>query len=180
MKWSDVGEWIKKNAGTGAKLIGSLVTGNYPGAIAQGVALISDATGTDDPAEAVEILKNNPDALVRLKELYYRDQESIRQHLQEMHRLTLEDGQAAHSETQKTVRAGDIAADRFVRWTRPGQSWSSLLFAFGYVALDDSPSLEIVLAFLALPYAYAGLRQIGKGVDVISSAFAARKGVSDG
>ena len=39
MNWSDVGSWLKDNAGTGAALVGSLLTGNVPGAVAAGVAL---------------------------------------------------------------------------------------------------------------------------------------------
>ena len=30
MNWTDVGSWIKDNAGTGAALVGSLLTGNVP------------------------------------------------------------------------------------------------------------------------------------------------------
>ena len=39
MSWSKVGEWLKGNTGTGASLVGSLVTGNVPAAIAAGVSL---------------------------------------------------------------------------------------------------------------------------------------------
>lgn len=46
MKWQDVGDWIKRNAGPGAALVGSLVTGNIPGAVAAGVSIVSGATGT--------------------------------------------------------------------------------------------------------------------------------------
>ena len=41
MNWKDVGAWVKKNAGPGAALVGSLVTGNVPGAVAAGVSIIS-------------------------------------------------------------------------------------------------------------------------------------------
>lgn len=30
MEWRDVGDWLKSNAGTGAALVGSLLTGNIP------------------------------------------------------------------------------------------------------------------------------------------------------
>lgn len=165
MDWKGVGDWLKDNAGTGAALVGSLLTGNIPGAIAAGVGLVSSATGTDDPQKALQALQTDPQTMVRLKELAVQDEENIRNHIREMKRLELEDEQKAHHETQETVRAGDRADDRFVRWTRPGQSWVSLVMAGAYVFLSKPPDILILSALLTLPFAYAGLRQIGKGVD---------------
>lgn len=39
--WGKVGGWLKDNAGTGAALVGSLLTGNAPGAIAAGISLVT-------------------------------------------------------------------------------------------------------------------------------------------
>lgn len=168
MNWSDVGNWIKDNAGTGAALVGSLLTGNVPGAVAAGVSLVSGATGTDDPTKALQALQLQPQALVRLKELYNQNEADIRRHLETMERQRLEDKQAEHHEAQETIRAGDRADDRFVRWTRPGQSWASLFASFAYVGLVEKPDVQVLLAWLALPYAYAGLRQLGKLANVVS------------
>jgi hypothetical protein len=165
--WGKVGSWIKDNAGTGAALVGSLLTGNVPGAIAAGVSLVSGATGTDDPDIALQQLQGNPDAIIRLKELAAQEEQSIRRHIEEMHRLNLEDKQKSHSTAQATIQAGDRADDRFVRWTRPGQSWVCLAAAIAYVFYDDSPDLMILGALLTLPWAYAGLRQVGKGIDSV-------------
>ncbi len=169
MSWGVVGNWVKNNAGTGASLVGSLLTGNLPGAIAAGVSMISGATGTDDPVKALGILQSNPESIVKLKELYYKNEESIRNHIEQMHKIALEDEQAAHHETQETVRAGDKAEDPFVRRTRPAQSWLSLIAALFYVFLNDNPDLMILGALLTLPWAYAGLRQMGKGIDSFTS-----------
>ena len=168
-RWSEVGNWIKENAGSGAALVGSLVTGNVPGAIAAGVSLISGSTGTDDPDKALEQLKNNPDALVKLKELYLKNEQSVRNHLENMTRLKLEDEQAQHHEAQLTTRAGDYSDDRLVRWTRPLQSWCSLGFGFFYVANSESIDVYVLSILMALPLSYAGLRQIGKGIDSMQS-----------
>lgn len=165
MNWSSVGDWIKGNAGTGAALVGSLLTGNVPGAVAAGVALVSSATGTNDPASALQTLQNDPATVIRLRELALQNDASIRTHIEAMERLRLEDSAREHEETGKTIRSGDNAEDRFVRWTRPGQSWLSLVVALGYSVSAESPSLELVALLLALPWAYAGLRQIGKGID---------------
>ena len=165
MNWSNVGDWLKGNAGTGAALVGSLLTGNVPGAVAAGVALVSSATGTNDAASALQALQTDPATVIRLRELALQNDVSIRSHIEAMEKMRLEDSAREHEETGKTIRSGDNAEDKFVRWTRPGQSWLSLVTAIVYGVTSPDPSLELVALFLALPWAYAGLRQVGKGID---------------
>ena len=119
MKWSDVGDWLTKNAGPGAALVGSLLTGNLHGAIAAGVSLVSGATGTTDPDQALHALQSNPEAMIKLKELAYRDADSIRQHIRLQEEARLKDEQEAHRQQQETIRSGDNATDEYVRRTRP-------------------------------------------------------------
>lgn len=162
MSWADVGNWLKDNAGSGAALVGSLLVGNIPGAVAAGVSMVSSATGQANPDKVLAALQQDPATVVRLRELASQDEASIREHIRAMAEIEAADLQAEQHETQETIRAGDKAEDRFVRWTRPGQSWLSLFASFGYVAyclnLNREPSLEVLGAFLALPLAYAGLR----------------------
>lgn len=173
MDWSSVGGWIKENAGTGAALVGSLLTGNVPGAVAAGVSLVSGATGTDDPEQALRQLQGNPDALVKLKQLYLENEADVREHIREMKRLELEDAQRSHETTQQTIRNSDNSQYAFVRNTRPGQSWVSLVAALVYVFLHTYKGTQVDIyvlgALLTLPWAYAGLRQIGKGVDSLAA-----------
>jgi hypothetical protein len=169
MNWQDVGNWLKGNAGTGAALVGSLLTGNVPGAVAAGMALVSSATGTTDAAAALQALQTDPATMIRLKELAMQDEASIREHVRAMAEMELLDIQAAHSTTQATIQSGDNAEDSFVRRTRPGQSWLSLFAALAYVFTRDDPSMEIVTLLLTLPWAYAGLRQVGKGIESYTS-----------
>lgn len=175
MDWQAVGQWLKDNAGTGAALVGSLLTGNAPGAVAAGVALVSSATGTADPDKALAALQTDPGTVVKLREFAVQDAENIREHIRKLTELQLQDVQAEQHETQETIRAGDHAEDAFVRRTRPGQSWVSLLAALVYVFAVPSPDTTILGLLLTLPWAYAGLRQIGKGVDALASARAAVK-----
>jgi hypothetical protein len=169
MEWSKVGEWLKGNAGTGASLVGSLLTGNIPGAVAAGVALVASATGSNDPEKALQALQQDPATLVRLRELALQDEANIRAHIQAMTKMELDDIQAAHEATQKTIQSGDNAEDVVVRRTRPLQSWLSLIGALAYVALAPSPDTTILGLLLTLPWAYAGLRQIGKGIDSLKT-----------
>lgn len=175
MEWSDVGDWLKSNAGTGAALVGSLLTGNIPGAVAAGVSLVTSATGQATPEAALSQLQHDPQTVVKLRELANQNEASIREHIRAMTEAELQDKQAEHHETQETIRAGDRAEDRFVRWTRPGQSWASLACAFVYVWAKPDPSGEILMILLALPWAYAGLRQVGHWAEVVSARKAAAK-----
>lgn len=167
MNWSDVGTWLKDNAGQGTALVGSLLTGNVPAAVAAGVALVTSATGAATPDAAMYSLQSDPATVVRLKELYYQNEASIREHVRALTEADLLDKQAEHRETQETIRNADNAEDPFVRRTRPAQSWVSLVASIAYVFTNTEPDVYILGLLLALPWSYAGLRQIGKGIEVV-------------
>jgi hypothetical protein len=170
MNWSDVGSWLKTNAGTGTALIGSLLTGNVPGAIAAGVSLVSSATGQSDPDKALEALQN-PETMLKLRELAAKEEASIREHIRLMHEVTLKDKQAEHQEQQETIRSGDNSSDEYVRHTRPlmaRQSWyGGALYAIGFEAAKvagygSGADLEIGLVIMAPALAYMGFRTADK------------------
>ena len=167
MSWQDIGGWLKKNAGPGAALVGSLVSGNVPGAIAAGISMVSSVTGTNDPDQAMTVLQGDPQAIVKLKELWYQNEATNRLHLEEMMRLELDDRQKEHHETQETVRAGD-KADGGIKYVRPTHATAALAAAIFY-AFTTTPSVEILVLLLALPFTYAGLREIGKGMGAYTS-----------
>lgn len=179
MTWDKVGTWIKDNADSGVSLVGSLLTGNVTGAIAAGVSMISSATGTDDPEKAIDTLKNNPESMTKLKELYYQEQENVRKHLQDIEQMKLKDKQKEHETTQQTIRSGDNAEDVFVRRTRPAQSWCSLVFAFIYIFTAETVDIAILGILMSLPFSYAGLRQVGKGMDTLAAAKIAKGATID-
>jgi len=167
MSWDKVGSWLKKNAGPGTALIGSLLTGNVPGAIAAGVSLVSSATGSNDPVEVLAQLQNNPETLLKLKELYYENEKLVRQHLQVMTKLQLEDQQHEHQQTQETIRAGDSSLDEKIRLVRPTmakQSWVATIWycigCFGVQSItsDDLFNLGIAAILSSPAWAYLGLR----------------------
>lgn len=173
MDWKVVGEWLKQNAGTGAALVGSLIAGNVPGAVAAGISIVSSAAGTSDPTKALEQLQTDPTTMVKLKELAVKEADSIRAHIQSMEALRLEDVQKEHEQTQLTIRSGDNSQDVVVRRTRPLQSWASLLAAFAYTFTRSTVTdmdLYVIGLLLTLPWAYAGLRQVGKGFDSFAAA----------
>lgn len=180
MKWAKVGQWLKDNAGAGTALIGSLLSGNVPGALAAGVSLVSGATGTNDPEQALAALQTDPTALVKLKELYYQNEADVRRHLETTARLEFEDEQQRHSQTQQTIRAGDTALDERIRWTRPKmakESWIATigycLGCFGVLAItgDDIFSIAIAGILSSPAWAYLGLRT----GDKVAQAWALKK-----
>lgn len=172
MNWNEVGDWLKKNAGTGAALVGSLLTGNVPGAVAAGVSLVSSATGTNDPVKALETLQANPETLLKLKELAFKEEDAIREHIRAMEEMRLKDEQAAHAEQQQTIRAGDQAEDEYVRHTRPmmaRQSWyATTVYIIGFEALkalkvfDTGASWDLAMIIIAPAAAYLGFRSLDK------------------
>lgn len=172
MKWSDVGDWIKGNAGSGAALVGSLLTGNIPGAVAAGVALVGSATGQNDPTKALEALQTNPETVLKLKELAFKEEDSIRQHIRAMEEMRLKDEQAAHAEQQQTIRSGDQAEDEYVRHTRPmmaRQSWyATMVYVIGFEGLKAADvfkmgaSWDLAMILIAPAAAYLGFRSLDK------------------
>lgn len=177
MGWKAVGNWIKENAGTGAALVGSLLTGNVPGAVAAGVSLVSGATGTTNPAEALAALQTDPQTMAKLKELYYQNEADVRRHIETIERLKLEDAQNEHQETQKTIRDGDIATDEYVRRTRPKMARESWLATVAYClgcwlvrAFNGGDIFDIYLAgVLSAPaWAYLGLRTGDKFAQIFT------------
>lgn len=172
MEWSAVGDWLKKNAGTGAALVGSLLTGNIPGVVAAGVSMVGSATGTTDPVKALEVLQTNPETLLKLKDLAFKEEDSIREHIRVMEEMRLKDEQAAHAEQQQTIRAGDQADDEYVRHTRPmmaRQSWyATMFYVIVFEALkalkvfDTGASWDLAMIIIAPAAAYLGFRSLDK------------------
>ena len=172
MTWQAVGDWLKNNAGTGAALVGSLLTGNIPAAVAAGVSLVSTATGEATPAKALQALQADPGVMLRLRELAIQEEASIREHIRTMEEMRLKDEQAAHHEQQETIRGGDKAEDEYVRHTRPRmarQSWyATALYVIGFEALKaagvfgSGASVELAMLIGAPAAAYLGFRSWDK------------------
>lgn len=170
--WTDVGQWLKSNAGTGAALVGSLLTGNVPGAVAAGVALIGSATGSADPAVALSQLQNDPATVIRLRELALQEEASIREHVRAMTEMQLKDAQAEHEQQQLTIRGGDVAEDEYVRHTRPLMARQSWYVTASYVVAFEGAKaaglfttgavMELAMVLIAPAAAYLGFRTADK------------------
>lgn len=178
MSWNDVGNWLKNNATAGASLVGSLLIGNVQGAVAAGVALVSSATGTTDPEQALLSLQNDPTTMIRLRELAIQEEASIREHIREVTALELADKQSEHTTQQHTIQVGDTAEDEYVRRTRPKmarQSYIALIAycagCFLFYAHSDKNLFDLALAGLLSSPAlgYIGMRTGDKFSEVFRS-----------
>lgn len=171
-KWSKVGEWLKSNAGAGAALVGSLLTGNVPGAVAAGVSLVTGATGEAEPEKVLASLQTDPGTMLRLRELAVQNDASIREHIRLMAEIEAKDEQDAHQEQQKTIRSGDAAEDEYVRHTRPKmarQSWyATALYVIAFEGLKAAgifsvgAVMELAMVLGAPAAAYLGFRSLDK------------------
>lgn len=106
MEWKDVGDWLKGNAGGVAGLVGSLLTGNIPGAVMAGASLVTQATGAKDPEAALAQLQGNAEAMVKLREIAILNEASIRDHLFKMEQARYADLADARKRDTEFVKSG--------------------------------------------------------------------------
>lgn len=161
-KWSDVGNWIKDNAGSGAALIGSLLTGNVPGAIAAGVSMVSGVTGTDDPEKSLIALQADPKLIIELERVKNERQHDVDRHIEAMALADLEDKQKEHETTAKVIVEGQKAADNLVeKCVRPVMALSSMVFS-GFYVQSGSADAALLAIVIGPCFAWMGLRTIDK------------------
>jgi len=158
MNWDDVGSWVKNN---GLSLVGALLTGGTSAAVATGISMIQSATGESEPEKAMVALRGNPEAVIKLKELTLLDEDNIRNNLRAIKEIELNDKQKQHEQTQTTIRNGDNAKG-LIKWVRPSHATLSLAYAMFYASTAKVVDPVVLGLFLALPFAYGGLRTMDK------------------
>lgn len=172
MDWKDVGGWLKDNGGSLVGLVGSIATGNIAGAAASAASLMSQASGSVSPAEALKRFQTDPATLVKLEELAAQKEEELRAHQRKLLEMELDDKQKEHEQQQLTIRAGDTASDEYVRHTRPlmaRQSWygaAAYVFLFEFLHATGLSQIganwEIAMLLLSPSAAYLGFRTADK------------------
>lgn len=151
-------DWLKKLAGYAPDIASAIATGGSSLAVTGLRILGKELLGSEHASEdqiASAVSSATPE---QLNELTRINNEFKLEKL----RIEKQDQQVEHHETQETIRNGDNSDSTFVRITRPGQAWVSLIAAIIYVFVKDAPDPYILGILLTLPFAYAGLRQAGK------------------
>lgn len=135
---------IKSLVGKSAPLLGTALLG--PGTGTAVGAMIASVLGVDnDPEQILEKLKTDPDALVKLKQLEYQNE-------QKLQALVLESETKQLAEVNKTIRA-ELTSDNFFKsgW-RPFIGWivglniGLLLFSLAYSILTEPKGAADVVA----------------------------------
>lgn len=167
MSWSDVGGWLKDNAGNGAALIGSLLTGNVMGAVAAGASMVSGVTGSTDPSEALKRLQADPALIVELEKVKNEREAEVNRHLETITLAELEDVQKEHDTTARVIIEGQKNAEGgFEKNSRPAMAWVSLLatIVYAFYALENALTIDVLMvSILSGGYiAWMGLRTIDK------------------
>lgn len=159
MNWQKVGDFIKDNAGNGAALIGTLLTGGTGPAIAAAISMVSNATGTNDPEKALQALNDNPDLMVKLEEIRLKRATEIDSHIAMMELAKLEDKQKEHETTAKLIIEGQKVAEGWLeKNSRPLMAWASLLSTVAYAFQAATPD-PFIISILSSGYlAWMGLR----------------------
>lgn len=103
MQWSDVGRIVGKVA----PVLGNVLVGNIPGAVATAGALIASELGTDNTPDAVgSALAANPELLVRVKEIEAKHDVDLRTLALQSQAAELGDIQGARQRDVDLAKAG--------------------------------------------------------------------------
>lgn len=162
MSWSKVGDWIKDNAGNGAALVGALLTGGSSAAIAMGVSMVADATGTNNPDDALERLQNNPELVIALERIKNERKADVNRHIEAMEKARLDDRKAEHETTASVIVEGQKVADHWVeKSVRPLMAIASMIFSGLYVQSGQADAALLVIV-ISPCFAWMGLRTLDK------------------
>ncbi len=151
-------DWLKKLAGYAPDIAAAVMTGGTSLAVTGlrilGKELLGNEAATEsDVAQAIQ--GATPEQLVELQRVN-------NEFKLEVLRAQNQDKQSEHETTQKTIMNGDNSDSVIVKLTRPLHATASLGYCFYYIQTKDTVDVMIVSALLALPFAYSGLRQLGK------------------
>jgi len=116
MKWEDISSTIGKVA----PMLGTLLAPATGGASLAIGALVSSALGVDNTPEAVEAeIKRNPEALLKIKELEQKENESLRKQVLNLAKLDQEKYLKAHDTYQAEHEMADTIAKRIIEKNLP-------------------------------------------------------------
>ena len=116
MEWSDIGKTIGKVA----PMLGTLLAPVTGGASVAVGALIASALGVENEPEAIATaIKNDPEALLKIKELEYKEQDSLRAQVLALAKLEQEKYDKAHETYQTKSGMADGIAKQIIQRNLP-------------------------------------------------------------
>ena len=146
---------VKNILGTAAPIIGTLIGG--PAGTAVG-SLVASALGVENTPQAIEQeLKNNPEALVKLKKFEFENQVQLKKIVLEHASLESEERKLSVVQQHATMQAELASNDPWVRRWRPTfgyavcAAWCLLFFGLAYaMVVHPTVAAELVGSVVAL------------------------------
>lgn len=146
---------VKNILGTAAPIIGTLIGG--PAGTAVG-SLVASALGVENTPQAIkQELKNNPEALVKLKQLEFENQVQLKKIVLEHASLESEERKLWVVQQHATMQAELASNDPWVRRWRPTfgyavcAAWCLLFFGLAYaMVVHPTVAAELVGSVVAL------------------------------
>ena len=164
-------DWLKKLAGYAPDIAAAIASGGTSLAVT-GLRILGNELLDNESATESEVAKAvqgaSPDQMITLTRVN-------NEFKLEKLRIESQDKQSEHKTTQETIKSGDNSDSVIVRLTRPLHATASLLYCFYYIDTHNTVDVMVVSALLALPFAYSGLRQLGKWKTTHSLTQLARK-----
>ena len=173
MDWKDVGSKIAKSA----PLIGGILGGPAGGAIGGVVSMVASALGLESesptPEEIMQVIKQDPDALFKLKELELRNKVIFEELILKRDLAYLQDRQNARQrqvDHQKTTGKTDVNLYAI--------GWLTIIGFFGCLGitlLTEMPQSEVSKTAIAMLFG----AMIGGYKDVLGYFFGSSKSSAD-
>jgi|LGVF01.1.fsa_nt_gb uncharacterized membrane protein len=116
MEWKDIGQTIGKVA----PMLGTLLAPATGGASIAIGALVSSVLGVENEPQAIaDAIKNDPEALIKIKELEFKEQESLRSQVLELAKLESAKYDKAHDTYQSKNEMADEVAKQIIARNLP-------------------------------------------------------------
>ncbi|PMK16046.1 3TM-type holin [Vibrio splendidus] len=146
---------IKSLLGSAAPLIGTVIGGPAGGAVA---GMVASALGVDSSPKAIEqALINNPEALLKIKQLESDERVKLREFAFQHAELESEERKLAIAQQASTMKVEMASHDPFVRRWRPTWgytlclSWALMFFGlFVVMIMEPKEAANVVNAIVAL------------------------------
>ena len=159
---------IKGLIGTAAPIVGTLIGG--PAGAAVGGA-VSKLLGVEETPEAVESeLKNNPEALLKLKEYEYTHKEKLQEMELETLKTTLADVQSARSRQVETQKAtGKVDVNFYALTWLVVLGFFALMYGLLFVTIPVGQTNVVYMLFGTLASGFGAVMQYFYGTSKGSS-----------
>jgi hypothetical protein len=150
MNWKDVGKTVTKTLGKAAPYLGTALGGPAGGVIGTAIANILGVENTPDAVDAA--ISSNPEAALKLKEFYLKNEQHIRDHAFRVLDAELKDVQNARGMQVEALKQEDKFSKRFLYYLTIYWSVATTFYiafiTFGTIPADNVRFADTCLGFV--------------------------------